>query len=217
MRDFATLFDLDGVVFDTESNYTKFWTKQGEKYFPEIKNFSQIIKGRSLSNILESYFNDYKSDWTKIEEDLYEMEKGMTFPYITGVENMLKQIHETGIPICLVTSSDAVKMQTVLKSRPEIGEYFPLRVIGSDIKNAKPAPDCYLLGAKKCDMPANRCIVLEDSLAGIQAGRSAGMKVIGLSTTVGVKELEGKVDRIIPDFGNFSVEDIMEMMKDSDR
>lgn len=213
MRDFATLFDLDGVVFDTESNYTRFWAEKGEKYFPEIKNFSQIIKGRSLSNILESYFDDYKSDWDEIEKDLYEMEKGMTFPYIAGVENLLKQIHEADIPICLVTSSDAVKMQTVLKSRPEIEEYFPLRVIGSDIKNAKPAPDCYLLGAKKCNMPANRCIVLEDSLAGIQAGRSAGMKVVGLSTTVGVEELEGRVDKIIPDFSSFSLDDILEILE----
>lgn len=212
MRDFATLFDLDGVVFDTESNYTKFWTKQGEKYFPEIKDFSQIIKGRSLSNILESYFSDYKSDWNRIEEDLYEMEKGMSFPYIAGVENLLKQIHEADIPICLVTSSDAVKMQTVLKSRPEIGEYFPLRVIGSDIKNAKPAPDCYLLGAKKCNILANRCIVFEDSLAGIQAGRSAGMKVIGLSTTVGVKDLEGRVDKIIPDFSDFTLDNLLEVL-----
>ena len=212
MRDFATLFDLDGVVFDTESNYTKFWTKQGEKYFPEIKDFSQIIKGRSLSNILESYFSDYKSDWNRIEEDLYEMEKGMSFPYIAGVENLLKQIHEADIPICLVTSSDAVKMQTVINSCPEIEEYFPLRVIGSDIKNAKPAPDCYLLGAKKCNILANRCIVFEDSLAGIQAGRSAGMKVIGLSTTVGVKDLEGRVDKIIPDFSDFTLDNLLEVL-----
>ncbi|MBQ9313295.1 MAG: HAD family phosphatase [Bacteroidales bacterium] len=212
MRDFATLFDLDGVVFNTENHYTQFWTEIGKKYFPEKKDFASIIKGHSLSDILKDNFSAYKQDWEQIENSLYEMEKNMNCPFIDGVEDFIELIHKEKIPICLVTSSDEIKMKTVLNSLPKMKDYFPQMVIASDIKRAKPSPDCYLLGAKKCNTPVNRCIVFEDSLAGIQAGKSAGMKVIGLSTTNSKEVLQGKVDMIIPDFKTLTLKDIEDVL-----
>lgn len=201
----AVLFDLDGVVFDTEHHYTMFWSEIGKQYFPNKKDFASIIKGHSLTDILQEQFSNYKADWRKIENSLYEMEKSMIFPYIEGVEEFILKLQKTGIRTCLVTSSDEIKMRTVLSSRPEIKKYFPNMVIATDVEHAKPAPDCYLLGAKKCEVTPEECIVFEDSFAGIQAGKSAGMKVIALSTTNTPESLIGKADKIIPNFKNTDI------------
>lgn len=201
----AVLFDLDGVVFDTEHHYTMFWSEIGKQYFPNKKDFASIIKGHSLTDILQEQFSDYKKDWQEIENSLYEMEKSMIFPYIEGVEEFILKLQKTGIRTCLVTSSDEIKMRTVLSSRPEIKKYFPLMVIATDVEHAKPAPDCYLLGAKKCGVLPEECVVFEDSFAGIQAGKSAGMKVIALSTTNTKESLLDKTEKIIPNFKNIDI------------
>lgn len=205
MKTKAVLFDLDGVVFDTEHNYSKFWTTIGNTYFPKNKDFAAIIKGHSLTDILQEYFSDYKNDWQKIEKALYKMEENMIFPYIDGVEKFITDLQNAGIKTCLVTSSDEIKMKTVLTSRPEIKKYFPLMVIATDVEHAKPAPDCYLLGAKKCGVLPEECVVFEDSFAGIQAGKSAGMKVIALSTTNTKESLLDKTEKIIPNFKNIDI------------
>ena len=182
-----------------------FWSKIGEQYFPNKKDFASIIKGHSLTDILQEQFSEYKNDWQKIENSLYEMEKTMVFPYIEGVEEFILKLQKANIKTCLVTSSDKVKMQTVLSSRPEIQQYFPLMVIATDVEHAKPAPDCYLLGAKKCEVTPKECIVFEDSFAGILSGRKAGMKVIALSTTNTYESLIGKANKIIPNFKDIDI------------
>ncbi|MDO5759540.1 MAG: HAD family phosphatase [Bacteroidota bacterium] len=203
----AVLFDLDGVVFDTENHYTKFWTSVGKRYFPEKEDFASVIKGHSIEDILSQYFAEHKEDWKTIETELYEMEKQMTFPYIEGVKEFILSLQNEGIKTCLVTSSDAIKMQTVVEKCPEIKTFFPLMVIATDVKHAKPAPDCYLLGARKCGVRAEACLVFEDSFAGIEAGQKAGMEVIALSTTNPKEALLTKVKKVIKDFSNFSLQE----------
>jgi len=203
----AVLFDLDGVVFDTEHLYTEFWTKIGKKYFPKNKDFASVIKGHSIEDILDRYFFDYQEDGKNIENSLYEMEKQMSFSYIEGVREFISSLHEKDIKVCLVTSSDAIKMQTVIEKCPEIKNYFPNMVIATDVRHAKPAPDCYSLAAKKCRVEPQYCLVFEDSFAGIQAGQKAGMEVIALSTTNPKDVLQTKVTRVIPNFKNFSIDD----------
>lgn len=71
----AVLFDLDGVVFDTEHHYTMFWSEIGKQYFPNKKDFASIIKGHSLTDILQEQFSDYKKDWQEIENSLTKWKK----------------------------------------------------------------------------------------------------------------------------------------------
>ncbi|MBR1769728.1 MAG: HAD family phosphatase [Bacteroidales bacterium] len=210
-RNIACLFDLDGVIFDTENNYTEFWTNVGKRYFPEKKDFASVIKGHSIGDILSEYFSDFKQDWNRIEEDLYEMERKMFFPFIEGAEDFVRSLQKADVPVCLVTSSDKIKMETVLSSRPQIKELFEQMVIATDVIHAKPAPDCYLLGAKKLGAAVEDCVVFEDSFAGIEAGRSAGMKVVGLATTNPYSAVKERVDAVIYDFKDFTLEDILKL------
>lgn len=213
MKKFTALFDLDGVVFDTENNYTNFWTNVGKRYLPDIQDFASIIKGHSITDILSTYFTAWQQDWEKIEHELYDMEKNMSFPYIPGVEIFIRKLQKANISTCLVTSSDTIKMQTVIRSRPEIQDYFPSMVTAADVSHAKPHPECYLMGAQKSKTDVKDCIVFEDSFAGITAGKAAGMKVVALATTNSRQSLQNKAELIIDNFNNLEIKDILSLMQ----
>ena len=80
----AALFDLDGVILDTESQYTVFWRKQGQAHRPDIPQFEQRIKGMTLTQILQ-FFNADPSLPGRIQSELDAYERQMDYPYIPGV------------------------------------------------------------------------------------------------------------------------------------
>ena len=104
----AALFDLDGVVFETESQYSIFWGMIGREYHPEIPDFEYRIKGQTLVQIYDKYFSedsvfahikgytDVKSEQDKITTRLNEFEKNMSYPYITGFEDFIKDLKQNG-------------------------------------------------------------------------------------------------------------------------
>ncbi len=84
----AALFDLDGVILDTESQYSIFWRKQGQTYLPDSSNFEQHIKGMTLKEILE-LFHEHPGVAERICNDLNEYEAQMHYPYIPGVVDFI--------------------------------------------------------------------------------------------------------------------------------
>ena len=127
----AALFDLDGVVFDTESQYSVFWGMIGREYHPEMPDFALRIKGQTLVQIYDKYFSDdatfahidgytdCKSEQAKITARLDEFELNMSFPYIPGFETFLKDVKAQGVKCAVVTSSNLQKMEQVYKHHPE--------------------------------------------------------------------------------------------------
>ena len=78
----AVLFDFDGVIMDTESQYTLFWDEKGKKHHPEIANFGHHIKGQTLTQLYEQYFLQPEGLQEQITQELNEFETKMEFPYI---------------------------------------------------------------------------------------------------------------------------------------
>ena len=85
-KSIAALFDFDGVVVDTEPQYSIFWNEQGRKYHPEIPEFGRMIKGQTLTQIYNKYFAGMEDVQREITEDLNKFEENMLFNYIPGVE-----------------------------------------------------------------------------------------------------------------------------------
>ena len=81
------------------------------------------------------------------------------------------------------------------------------------ISRSKPDPECYLLAAKLLDADVQNCYVFEDSLAGLAAGRAAGMTVVGLSTTLPFSRIEDKADIVISDFREFDFDKLMSVKR----
>lgn len=202
----VALFDLDGVVFNTEPQYTVFWGEQGRRYHPEVSDFGQVIKGQTLVQIFDRWFHGQDELQREITAELDDFERNMEYEYVPGVEAFLSELQSSGVPSAVVTSSNEAKMQNVYRVHPEFKNYFN-RILTSELfKRSKPDPDCYLLGAEIFNVSPKQCVVFEDSFNGIKAGQSAGMTVVGLSTTNSEDKIRSYCQFVIPDFTQFSVE-----------
>lgn len=194
----AFLFDLDGVLIDSEGLYTRFW-EQTEKEFPTgIADFARVIKGTNLKSIM-NYFAP--EDRQKILERIYEFDSHLTYPPFPGAEELLKLLRERGVKTAMVTSSNTEKMEQFHKVLPQFRGYFDVIIDGSMVSRGKPDPEGYLLAAKALGEDPSNCIVVEDSLQGMAAGRAAGAEVWGLSTTLPREAIAGQADKI---FSNIS-------------
>jgi len=203
----ALLFDLDGVIIDTEPQYDIFWKKTGEDYQLGIENFERVIKGTTLPNILAKYFSHLsEKERQDIIDSVYAFESQMDMTPIPGVLEFLAELKESGVKTGLVTSSDDVKLAAVFHKLPILKEYFNTIVSANRITQGKPHPMCYLLAAEDLNVSPQDCIVFEDSFTGIASGNAAGMKVIGLSTTNSAESIQDKVAKVIPNFIELKIE-----------
>ncbi|GHV23736.1 phosphatase [Bacteroidia bacterium] len=203
----AMLFDLDGVIIDTESQYDTFWQKAGKEYNLG-ENIEQRIKGITLPNIVSQFLSHLSQEQIdKIIQESSDFESRMEMPVIPGVLDFLEELKQNEIKTGLVTSSDDQKIQITFKNVP-IKSYFDTIVSADRITQGKPHPMCYLLAAKDLGISPENCIVFEDSFHGIQSGNAAGMKVVGLSTTNSEESIKDKVWKVIPDFKNFTLKSL---------
>lgn len=204
----AALFDLDGVLIDTEPEYTRIWTEI-ESCFPTgIDNFAIKIKGSTLKGILSSYFPE-KEVQDKICDMLKEREKTMNYPIFEGVMDFLAELKENNIPAAIVTSSGPVKMKKLLEDKPEFAAMFKVVVTDADVTRSKPHPECYLKAAEKLGAAPEECVVFEDSFAGLTAGREAGAHVVALATTNPGHSLAEKAHVVIDSFKDISLDNIL--------
>ena len=178
--EFGVLFDLDGVLVDTEGQYSDFWGAAAAKYLPEVKNFADQIKGQTAKTILSHYPQEIIPSLTKIYA---EFEANMDCPLMDGAEELINDLHSHGVKMCIVTATSDVKLRNVLKRYPFFEEKFDFIICGDQIKKSKPDPECYLTASGKINVPARNCVVFEDSVNGLNAGLNAGMKVVGVTST----------------------------------
>lgn len=179
----CALFDMDGVLIDTEPQYTAFWNKIAKQYDINIKNFENEIKGMTIPHIFSYYFNTLSGkEVEQILRDFRLFEESVLFPDIPGAIDFVKELKLHNIRVGLVTSATELKLGRVCQQK-QFDTLFDVIISAKDIQNGKPAPDCFLLGAKRLSSETKNCIVFEDSLAGITAGNAAGMSVIGFTTT----------------------------------
>ena len=223
----AALFDLDGVVFDTETQYSIFWGAVGKKFHPELPDFAHRIKGQTLVQIYDKYFSDEalfthvagfvscKDEQAKITARLDDFEQNMKYEYIAGFEDFLKDLKAHGVKCAVVTSSNMAKMQNVYKEHPEFKSYFDRILTSEDFAKSKPEPDCYLKGAACFDAPPTECVGFEDSFNGLKAVRAAGAFTMGLATTNTADDIRPYSDYIINDYKNFTFNDLTEIVEHS--
>lgn len=206
----GVLFDLDGVLVDTESQYSIFWGKMGIEYNTGIPDFADRIKGSNLAAILNTYFPE-KSVQDEIVEKLNAFQAAMTYEICPGVKEFISQLKQHNIPTCIVTSSDDKKMEQLFAYQPYFRENFSNIITGDQVTNSKPHPECFLKGAQKIGVDIKDCLIFEDSMQGITAGLASGAKVIALSTTCSIEQISTLTNVIIPGFKDFSLDVIPQL------
>lgn len=208
------LFDLDGVVFNTEPQYTEFWGSQCRLYHPGQPGLEHRIKGQTLTQIFDRYFADLKDEQPKIVARLDEFERKMKFEYIAGFTGFITDLRRNGIHTAVVTSSNQAKMCAVYDARPEFKTLFDAVLTAEDFEKSKPDPDCYLKGAARFgEKDIRRCVVFEDSFNGLKSGRSAGMFVAGLATTNSADSIKPFCDIILNDYSGLDYNGLLELFR----
>ena len=197
----AALFDLDGVVFDTEPQYTVFWGQQCREFHPEHPGLEHEIKGQTLVQIYDAWFSGPLTErQAEITERLNRFEQQMSYDYIAGFVEYITELRNNGVKTAVVTSSNQPKMEAVYQSRPEFKGMFDAILTSEDFERSKPDPDCYLKAAERLGVSKDDCVVFEDSFNGLKSGRAAGMFVVGLATTNSAEAIAPLCDKVINDY-----------------
>lgn len=192
----AALFDLDGVLIDSETLYTQFWQRVGLSHHLPSPTFAQDIKGTTLTEILDTYFPDPRVR-ESVNRMLHEFENEIVYPVFDGALEFVDSLRARGIKTVIVTSSDDKKMEFLFAQHPTFASHFDVIVTAMDVTHSKPHPEPYLVGAAKAGADARDCVVFEDSFQGLEAGRRAGALVVGIATTNPAESLRGKADVVI--------------------
>ena len=198
----AALFDLDGTLFDTEGQYSIFWGKTCRRFRPDIDRLEYKIKGMTLVQIYDKYFPDPEVQ-AIITEGLNEWEMQMRYNWIAGAEDFVMDCKRHGVKCAIVTSSI-----------PHFDALFDRVLTSEDFTASKPAPDCYLLGAKVFGLDIDECVVFEDAINGLQAGMASGIYTIGITTTNTPDVVAQLSHHVIKDFTELDYDKVVSLLRE---
>ena len=203
----AALFDFDGVVIDTESQYSRFWQQVGQQY--GYDGLEKQVKGQTLTYIYNTFFVGREAEQQEITEQLNRFELNMSYDYVPGAVDFIRALRAEGIATAVVTSSNEQKMNAVYRVHPEVKQLFNRILTAEMFAASKPDPDCYLLGMRLFGTTPLQTFVFEDSINGLRAGLASGARVIALSTTFPSEVIAPLSHKVIPHFNGFSVADML--------
>ena len=214
----AALFDLDGVVFDTEPQYTIFWGGICRQYHPEHPGLEHEIKGQTLTQIYDRWFSGpLLPEQDSITSRLNDYEQQMSYEYIAGFETLIATLRSHGVKTAVVTSSNIPKMESVYRHQPGFVSLFDAILTSEDFDRSKPDPDCYLKAAQRLDTESDECIVFEDSFNGLRAGRAAQMAVVGLATTNTIEAITPLSDLQLKNYEGVTFEQLETLLSSTKR
>jgi beta-phosphoglucomutase len=194
-NDFAVIFDMDGVMVDSNP-YHKIALKQFcEKHGyhlsdEELKNniFGRTNKDWLISLFGETLTAEQITEYENEKEALFRKIYAPQLQPVAGLINFLKLLKENRISLALATSAPPSNIQFILEETGTF-EFFSVILDGHSVRNSKPDPEIYLKTAAVLHYPPEKCVVIEDSISGVISARSAGCKVIGITTTHTRQEL----------------------------
>lgn len=208
----VVLFDLDGVVLDTESQYTVLWNNIGKKY-GDVGEIGRLSKGQTLTHILDTYFKGQTELQKHIIEELYEFEQNMSYAPIPGVMEFMKQLKAASVPMAVVTSSNKAKMENVYRHYPDFKDIVGHVFTSESFTRSKPDPECFLMAMHALGGTPEDTVVFEDSVNGLKAARASGATVVGLVTSNPREVVEPLSDYAINDFTSMSLDRLKEMLQ----
>lgn len=204
----AVLFDLDGSLVDSMWVWQEIDVEYLSKFgiaFPE--KLQEEIEGKSFTETA-IYFKEkfqipdsleqIKSDWNHMAWDKYTYK----VPLKNGALEFIKYCHGKKIRLGIATSNSRELVENIVHVH-NLGDYFDSIVTGCDVVKGKPSPDIYLETAGRCGISPERCLVFEDIIPGILAGKAAGMKVCAVDDDYSSQQKEEKIrlsDYFIKDY-----------------
>ncbi len=208
----GAIFDMDGVIVhsnpvhkETIKDFCKkhnqqvtdsfleerVWGRTNKEWIPEVFGKITIEQSERLGDEKEQMFRDRFDP------------KSSAIP---GITEFLDKLKNRDVATAVATSAPGENAEFIL-SELGIKDYFSAILDSSDVDKGKPEPQVYIKAAERLSLPPSKCIVFEDSLAGVEAGVRAGSKVVGISSTHSAEELS-KCSKVIKDFTGLAVDEL---------
>jgi beta-phosphoglucomutase family hydrolase len=210
----AVIFDMDGVLVDNSKVHDEVWALMCQKYGkPEAAKNVKNIFGGTNSMFVEQLLGitDTKeiNRIAKEKEALYREVFKKTIKAPDGLIGLLNDLKNHNARLAVGTSGPKENLDFVLDSL-NIRDYFEVLVDETLVKNGKPDPEIYLKVSEKLNISPAECVVIEDSIFGIQSAKRAGMKVIAITTSFPSDKLS-QAEKIIASFTELNAEIVLNL------
>ncbi len=218
MKKIGAIFDWDGVVVDSCKEHLDSWRMLAKAHGHTIpENFMLDTFGKRNVEIIPDILK-WTSDPSEVqkmsdEKEVYyrKIVADRGIPTVEGVREFLAKLRDAGVPCAIGSSTPRENLEQALE-KLGLSEYFAAAATMEDVARGKPAPDVFLCAAEKIGVPPRKCVVFEDSEAGIDAAIAASMKSVAVATTHPADFWESRFagfpDIIIENFTPLSVSDI---------
>ena len=211
MKNIGFLFDLDGVLIDSEREYTRIWESIEERYPTGKENFALSIKGQTLTKILDDHYNEEEK--LSVTKELHRLEKEMTYSYCMGAESFLNKINKAEGNTAVVTSSEGDKMEHLYNDIPDFRTKVKVVIDAGKVSKSKPDPEGYITAARELELDIRKCVVFEDSVQGVRAGRASGAYVVGITGTKTREDLQPFSDVVVDSFEEINLEQLTDLLR----
>lgn len=213
----AVIFDMDGVLVDSERLYMLSEQMVLKDYGVEVdpfyfRKFCGTTQDFIWSNVLEEFSLNVPLDEIKEagRKKLDEVFTTQELPLISGVLDLLKELEYSKIPLAVASSSSKFLIETHLNTL-KIADYFESYHSGEEVKQSKPEPDVFLKAAKELSVDPQNCLVIEDSRNGVLAAKAAGMKCIGFNNEAFPPLDLSEADKIVTSLNDITI-DVMKSL-----
>jgi beta-phosphoglucomutase family hydrolase len=218
----AVIFDMDGLLVNSEPIHYKAWNKTLKAYGIEFsyKSFLSYV-GQSNESLVKDQITANKGKQTKITDSVEEVIKIKSNNYIELIDeielmpDVMTTVKELShrYPLAVASSSYTKEVTEILLQRG-IADFFKIIIGGDMVIEKKPHPEIYLEAAKLLGVHPNECLALEDSISGIMAAKAAGMHIVAVPNEYTKKHDFSIADKIIDNISK--VKDILEQVKQGD-
>lgn len=211
----AVLFDMDGVIVDTEPLHRKAYYKTFETLGIDVSNdLYSSFTGNSTKKVCQVLIDQFSLKET--EDQISKMKRlffkdffdnDPDFGLISGVRELIEHYYQHDIRLILASSASMNTINWVFE-KFDLNPYFSGKVSGADLKESKPNPEIFLLAAKKANVTEAQCMVIEDSTNGILAANRAGIFCAGFKSPHSTLQNYDLADVVVHDFAELEIEKI---------
>jgi beta-phosphoglucomutase len=212
----AVIFDMDGVLVENSEIHNEVWRMICVRY-GKNRTSEEV---RSIFGGTNKIFVEELIGITDLEiinriaeekEALYRETFEATIKAPIGLISLLEELYQNKVLLAVATSGPPANLNFVL-TKLNITRYFNVLVDESQIEHGKPNPEVYLKTADRLGIAPAKCLVFEDSIFGIQAGKAAGMKVVGITTSFKAEQIK-MADKIIDSFTEMNFNKVLEVLQ----
>jgi HAD superfamily hydrolase (TIGR01509 family) len=211
----TVIFDMDGVIVDTEPVHRYAYFKQFEELNIAVtEEMYTSFTGNSTRNIFQKLKEIFNLEHDV--EDLIQRKRNIfnaafdskeDLELLEGVEKLIKELHQNGMQLILASSASKVTIERVF-SRFKLHEYFTHVVSGEDFPKSKPHPAIFEHAASLSTAPKENCIVIEDSTNGIKASKAAGILCVGYNSVHSKDQDLSEADFVINHFNELGFDEV---------